>query len=262
MFSSSKSTKKRARSEAKREVKKQNKIARSLNDAVAASNSTNVQGGMERTTGEKEGGMKKKKKNYKEKGADFKGKKKPNPMSSKVDMTVVKDKGRQLKISRQSSKPHFSLVEELKKAWNVVRQRDTGSAKRSELVANMATQIKGRVLDVTLRHDASRIVQSIFQFGSKQHRSEVLDELLSKVVELGKSSYGHFVILKALAVCDSGPEQKKISAAMQGHFLSLGTNVIGAPANQPQQNATTHLSQNGNSGRTRFSIEQQCQQQL
>ena len=84
------------------------------------------------------------------------------------------------------------------------------------------------MIKVTLRHDVSRIVQAILQFGTPLQRKIVLTELLGKLVEICKAPYGHFTVLKAITYCNSFEEQKSIAVALTGHFVSLGTNVIGA----------------------------------
>lgn len=53
-------------------------------------------------------------------------------------------------------------------------------------------------------------------------------ELLPKANEIAKTPYGHFTLLKAISYCLTPAEQKKIVSALGGHFVSLGTNVIGA----------------------------------
>ena len=60
----------------------------------------------------------------------------------------------------------------------------------------MAAKMEGQVLQVTLRHDASRIVESILQYGTEKQREKILTELTSKLVEIAKTPYGHFVVLK------------------------------------------------------------------
>ena len=49
---------------------------------------------------------------------------------------------------------------------------------------------------VTLRHDASRIVESILQFGTEKQREKILTEIANKLFEIAKTPYGHFVVLK------------------------------------------------------------------
>ena len=74
--------------------------------------------------------------------------------------------------------------------------KSTSSAVRSRLVEEMAKKMEGHILQVTLRHDASRIVESILQFGTEVQRKKILEELASKLVEIAKTPYGHFVVLK------------------------------------------------------------------
>ncbi len=81
---------------------------------------------------------------------------------------------------------------------------------------------------VTLRHDVSRIVQSIFQFGSPVQRTTVLTELLPKFIEISKTPYGHFAAIKAITHCLLLSDQRAMVSALTGHFVALGCNVIGA----------------------------------
>lgn len=94
----------------------------------------------------------------------------------------------------------------------------------------MIKQMLGKVVEVTLRHDASRFVQTIFQFGNVSQRKDILEELCSKLFEIAKTPYGHFAVLRAVTYCKDKAEQKKIASSMTGHFVALGTNVIGARA--------------------------------
>jgi len=102
------------------------------------------------------------------------------------------------------------------------------SAQQEKLVDALLADIRGRVLDVTLRHDASRIVQSILQFGTEAQRLVVVTELCKKAADVSKAPYGHFAILKAISYCKSTEEQAMLIKALSGHFLSLGCNAIGA----------------------------------
>ena len=141
-----------------------------------------------------------------------------------------KKREKELKIERSQSKPNFKLVETLKSSWNKVRVKSTPEAERQALLAIMATQMAGHVLQVTLRHDASRITQCLLQFGSAKQKQQVLQELLGKAFEISKTPYGHFTILKAISYCTTPEDQKRIAHSLQGHFVALGTNVIGARA--------------------------------
>ena len=129
---------------------------------------------------------------------------------------------------RRALKPNFTLVEGLKSMWNTVRIRATPADVRSKLVQQMATKMEGHIMQVTLRHDASRIVESILQYGNEKQREKILTEVANKLFEIAKTPYGHFVVLKAITYCTGNAEQKKIASAFVDHFVSLGAHVIGA----------------------------------
>lgn len=128
----------------------------------------------------------------------------------------------------KSTKPHFKLVESLKTNWNVVRDRSTSEADRKKLLQQMMTQVAHKTHEVALRHDASRMVQCLLQFGTDAQKDAVLTDLLPKLHEIAKTPYGHFTILKAIAYCNQPSPMKKIVSALQKHFVSLSTHVIGA----------------------------------
>jgi pumilio family protein 6 len=119
-------------------------------------------------------------------------------------------------------------VEGLKVNWNKVRDRSTETDVRSSTLVKMVDQFKDHILAVTLRHDASRIVQSVLQFGTVEQKETILASLCAKASEIAKTPYGHFTILKAVTYCTRPVDQRKIVAALKGHFVSLGGNVIGS----------------------------------
>jgi len=58
--------------------------------------------------------------------------------------------------------------------------------------------IMGKIGDLVLKHDASRVVQTLLKFGSKEQRGEVAKALKGKYAELAKSTYGKFLVCKIL----------------------------------------------------------------
>ena len=128
----------------------------------------------------------------------------------------------------KTKKPNYSQVEKLKVDWNKIRVKTLKSEERHALMDKMAERVKGRILQITLRHDVSRIIQSILQFGSPTLRSLILSEISGKILEICKTPYGHFTILKAISYCTNPEDQKIITTSLSGHFVSLGTNVIGS----------------------------------
>lgn len=112
--------------------------------------------------------------------------------------------------------------------WNKVRDRSTETDTRASTLVKMVDQFKDHILAVTLRHDASRIVQTVLQFGTVEQKETIMHSLCQKASEIAKTPYGHFTILKAITYCTRPADQRKLAAALKGHFVSLGGNVIGS----------------------------------
>jgi pumilio family protein 6 len=60
--------------------------------------------------------------------------------------------------------------------------------------------LEGKFNRVALQHDASRVVQAAIQFGNEAQRKIVIKELCDggNMIELAKSQYAHFVVLKMI----------------------------------------------------------------
>jgi len=142
----------------------------------------------------------------------------------------------ELKRLRKAGK-HGELLTKAKQLWYTIRTKTSSSADRKEAVASLLVLLKGKVrcgfcadsrtdshlppglqmLDVVLRHDASRIVQVIIQFGNEEQQGKVLQvrpscpvcspraaetqhntlpsqELKGHWVNFCKSRHGHFVV--------------------------------------------------------------------
>jgi len=128
---------------------------------------------------------------------------------------------------QQIKERKMNLVTDLKTNWNHARPKAAAES-RADLIVNMLAKIKGQVHLVALRHDTSRVVQTILQFGTDAQRKLILAELVPKVLDIAKTPYGHFTVLKAISYCDDKDDQRRLASSLAGHFVSLGTNVIGA----------------------------------
>lgn len=92
----------------------------------------------------------------------------------------------------------------------------------------MVASIQNHILEITLRHDASRVIQYLLQHGNMQHRQQIIAELVQKASEICKTPYGHFAFLKAISYCTDATDRKKLCSSLAGHFVALGGNIIGA----------------------------------
>jgi hypothetical protein len=73
----------------------------------------------------------------------------------------------------------------MKQFWNVARMKNLTTSEREALIKTIMSKMKGNILQVTLRHDASRAVQCILQFGSAEQRRQILSEMGDRMSEVG-----------------------------------------------------------------------------
>jgi pumilio homology domain family member 6 len=112
-----------------------------------------------------------------------------------------KELKRQKRATRRSGKRYYEVVEEAKKLWEVARQTNAehvDEVKRSAAVKKLHTLLKGKIMAVVQRHDASRIVQTLLKHGDERIRTSVIEELAPSTAQLAMSYYGKFLVIKML----------------------------------------------------------------
>lgn len=109
-----------------------------------------------------------------------------------------------------------------------MRERKVDQETKESLVDTMLASITGRIVEITLRHDASRVIQYLVQHSSPAQRQKIVAELVTKAVEICKTPYGHFAVLKAITYCTDPVDRKKLLSCLNGHFVAVGSNVVGA----------------------------------
>ena len=110
---------------------------------------------------------------------------------------------RALKHERQSHRNHADAVAASKEIWNKLRLKNNTPQETQALMKELMEILKGKVNQVALQHDASRVVQAAIQFGSAEQRREIVMELCQtgNLAELSKVQYAHFVVLKMIKYC-------------------------------------------------------------
>lgn len=81
---------------------------------------------------------------------------------------------RALLLTRRAARPHAALLDEAKKKWAEARQKDLerrrdgtnlspseAKQERRVKVKELVHLVRGKVLDLVLKHDASRIIQTV-----------------------------------------------------------------------------------------------------
>lgn len=127
----------------------------------------------------------------------------------------------------KGGKPHAELNDKLVKLWNELRERKTPKARKEELVTAVMKLIGGRVMDVVMRHDASRVVQACLKHGSAAQRDAVCGELRGHALELTKAKHGHQLIEKTLHY-GTPVARAAVAKELRGHVARLATHNIGA----------------------------------
>ncbi|RKP07356.1 armadillo-type protein [Thamnocephalis sphaerospora] len=110
-------------------------------------------------------------------------------------------KQKELQLERRLQKPGQDRVHQLKKYWEKLRRRDQSKEKQSELVGETIELMGDDFAEFIFKHDASRIVQSCLKHGTAAQRIKIAEGLKGHFVELAKSKYGQFIVIKILNYC-------------------------------------------------------------
>lgn len=137
---------------------------------------------------------------------------------------------RHLKHERQSTRRHAEVVASAKEIWNKLRLKNNTPDTNRKLMDELMPLIRGKVNQIALQHDASRVVQAAVQFGSKEERREIVKELTAtpgSLAELAKSQYAHFCVLKLIKYCHMDETSLKLVLKnLRSHFPSLAVHAV------------------------------------
>ena len=131
------------------------------------------------------------------------------------------------KKQRALLKPFGQVVQEAKEIWNKLRQKDLEKDVRNGYVTKIMELIKGKIWEIVSRHDASRVIQTIFQYGSLEVQEIICSELKEHYLELSMSAYGHFM-LKSMLRHGKEKQRNEIVDSFKNNFGKLATHVTGA----------------------------------
>jgi pumilio family protein 6 len=130
---------------------------------------------------------------------------------------------RALKASRQSHRPHSESVVAAKELWNKLRVKTNTKEQNAKMMTDLMGLLQGKFNRVALQHDASRVVQAAIMFGNKEQRMIVIKELCDggNMIELAKSQYAHFVVLKMIkcSIKDDESIRMIVKVSTQIRFL-------------------------------------------
>jgi pumilio homology domain family member 6 len=188
-----------------------------------------------------------KKRGSKEGGSSHKTIKKPRittasaaTYSNKSNKSSNSDKKRDIVIKQDRQRRHADVVVEAKLIWNKLRLKTNTGKERRALMDELMPLIRGKANEITLQHDASRVVQAAIQFGTEKERRDILNELVAgaqhssastgnnnNLVELCKSQYAHFTVLKVIKYCHNDPLCVAVLVkALKGSMSKLAVHAV------------------------------------
>lgn len=135
---------------------------------------------------------------------------------------------RKLKKERKLSRANGTTIQHIKQLWERVRVK-TGlpSEQRKKLIDEIWKLSHDSIKDIVFKHDSSRVIQTLFKYADKERRRAITDALKGSYVELSKSSYGKYLLIKILHYGDKSVREQVINE-LHGHYRKLMRHKEGA----------------------------------
>ena len=107
---------------------------------------------------------------------------------------------RKLLKERKLQRSSGSEIQQIKNVWEKLRVKTPPLPKaiREKLCDEIWNLSKDNFSDLILKHDASRIVQTLIKYSSRERREEIVNALKGKYYVLATSSYGKYLLVKLL----------------------------------------------------------------
>ncbi|EFJ45371.1 pumilio family protein [Volvox carteri f. nagariensis] len=139
----------------------------------------------------------------------------------------TKDKRAVIREKKLQHKKNWNVIQDSVYLWEKLRPKDTSDIERRELVSNILKKVKGKLLELSNHHTASRVIQFCVKYGGDVERRTVMDEVRANVVELSKSKYGHFLVRKLINTAKKD-EVPGLVRLFRGHVAQLLRQPYGA----------------------------------
>lgn len=120
---------------------------------------------------------------------------------------------------RRAAKQHSDVLLTAKPLWALARRKEVSKTERAKDIARLHDAVRGRVQAVVLKHDASRIVQTLVKHGSPTTRDEIASELSGRFRDLAQNKYSKFLVTKLVRLCPK--KRASILAEFKGHVVRL-----------------------------------------
>lgn len=138
------------------------------------------------------------------------------------DATKSREEHKKLLQERRLQRKSGVQVEQIKRLWERMRVRNPPLPKevREKLIDETWALCEGVIGDLVLKHDASRVVQTLIKYSSKERRSQISKELEPYYYKLATSAYGKYLLVKMLHY-GSKEDRARIIHALHGKYRKL-----------------------------------------
>jgi len=116
----------------------------------------------------------------------------------------------------------FKLAQEAKIVWEKIRLKDGSKEdERTALIEELLIKLKGHILTLCVKHDASRVIQTCLKYGTEQHRTDMYNELRDGLTDLSKEKYGRVIVKKLFMYCTKPIKAEIIQEKIIGNVRQL-----------------------------------------
>ena len=102
---------------------------------------------------------------------------------------------------------------------------DLEKKERDVLVLKLMKLLSGKIVDISLKHDGSRIIQTLYKYGTAEQRSSITKELLKSVVSISKTKHGRFLVISMLRY-SSKQDIEAFLEAIRGKLHAMSTHQV------------------------------------
>lgn len=167
----------------------------------------------------------------------------PNKKSSKEQHAEQ----RKLLAERKMQRKSGAEVQQIKSLWEKLRVKKPTPPKevREKLTNEIWNLAQDIVLDLVMKHDASRVVQTLVKYASKERRDVIVKSLEGNYYQLATSSYGKYLLVKllhygskesrALIVNELHGKLRKLMRHKEGAYVVEDLYVLYSTNEQKQQ---------------------------
>ncbi|KAI5963266.1 puf6 [Candida pseudojiufengensis] len=167
----------------------------------------------------------------------------PNKKSSKEQHSEQRKLLSDRKLQRKSG----AQVQDIKKLWEKLRvTKPTPSKQQRDKLCDEIWDLSHDVInDLVLKHDASRVVQTLIKYSSKDRRDKIVNSLKGSFYQLATSAYGKYLLIKilhygskesrAVIVNELHGKLRKLMRHKEGAYVVEDLFVLYSSAEQKQQ---------------------------